>query len=509
MVEPASEPKKATPKYFDIYAPVFYPAAAIALVFIVVTLGVGEPMEKIFNDIQNTVTDRSGWLLVIAINVFLFVALFFALSPFGRIRLGGADALPEFNRFSWLSMLFSAGMGIGLLFFSVAEPMLHFGQPPYGEPKSAEAALTAMQISFFHYGFHVWGIYCIVGLALAFFAFNRGLPLTIRSAFYPLLGERIYGPWGSLIDTVAVVATLFGLATTLGFGAQQIGAGFHFLFGAPNNVWTQVLAIGLITLMATTSVVLGLERGIKTLSVLNIRLGAVLLGLMLFIGPTTFLLDGFVQHVGGYLQQFFNLSTLRGVAREQGDFFRGWSSFYWSWWISWAPFVGMFIARISRGRTVREFVFGVLLLPTILTFFWFSVFGGSALFLELGEPGVVSEAVDQDISTALFVMLEQFPLSTLTSIVGIIMVISFFVTSSDSGSLVIDHITSGGKLHAPVGQRIFWAATEGAIAATLLLGGGLSALQAGSVSTGLPFALLLLVMCYSLYWGLRGEVGSD
>ncbi len=493
-------------RYFDIYPPVFWPAAAILVVFIAVTLIVGEPMAEVFGNVRTAISERLGWFLIICINIFLGVTLYFGLGPFGRIRLGGPDTRPDFSRFSWLAMLFSAGMGIGLLFFSVAEPMLHFAQPPFGEAKTPAAAETAMQITYFHYGFHVWGIYCLIGLALAFFAFNRGLPLTIRAAFYPLLGNRIYGPWGSLIDVIAVVATLSGLATTLGFGAQQVASGLQFLFGWSNGTLAQVIIIGAVTAAATTSVIFGLDRGIRNLSVLNIRLSALLLLLVLFLGPTVYLLDGTVEHIGGYLGDFFSIASFRGAYAEQASFFRGWSIFYWAWWISWGPFVGMFIARISRGRTIREFVLGVILIPSLLTFVWMSIFGGTAFWLEFQGKADISSAVETDISTALFVVLEQFPWSRVTSIVGIVLVASFFVTSSDSGSLVIDNITAGGKLDAPVGQRIFWATTEGAMAATLLLGGGLSALQAASITTGFPFALLLLILCFSLYRGLRAEL---
>ncbi len=490
-------------KYFDIYAPVFYPAAGIAFLFIITTLVVGEPIAGLFNEFQSTISLNFGWFLVICINVLLIVSLYFGLGRFGKIKLGGPNARPDFSRFSWLSMLFSAGMGIGLLFFSVAEPMLHFSQPPYGDAKTEAAARLGTEIAFFHYGIHVWGIYCIVGLALAFFAFNKGLPLTIRSAFYPLLGDKIYGPIGSIIDVVAVVATLCGLATTLGFGAQQVASGFKFLFGFSNDVTAQVIIIALITAAATTSVVLGLDKGIRVLSLLNVRIAALLLLLFIFIGPTLYLFKSFFINTGSYLLHLPSLATFNGAYTEQGDFFRGWSIFTWAWWFSWAPFVGMFIAQISRGRTVREFVLGVLLVPSILTYLWMGLFSASAFYLQFEGIADISAAVDDNISTALFVVLENYPLATFTSLLGITLVVSFFVTSSDSGSLVIDNITSGGKLNAPVGQRIFWATTEGAVAATLLIGGGLSALQAASISTGFPFAFLLLIMCYCLYKGMK------
>ncbi len=491
-------------KYFDIHPPVFYPSAILIIVFIFITLIIGEPMETVFVNISNGMTSYAGWLFIFAVNFFVIFCLYLALSKFANIRLGGKEAEPEFSLFAWFAMLFSAGMGIGLLFFSVAEPILHYSNPPLPVENEVEAAKNAMNFSFLHYGFHAWAIYALVGLSLAFFAFNRKLPLTIRSVFFPLLGDRIHGPFGNIIDVIAVVATLFGLATSLGFGAQQVASGLHHLFGIPNTEWTQVILITLITLAATISVVLGLDKGVRVLSEVNIKLAMFFLCLMLVLGPTIYLLDSFIQHVGNYLQHVIYLGTWTETYTGT-DWQNTWTVFYWAWWISWSPFVGMFIARVSKGRTVREFILGVLLVPSALTFLWFSVFGGSALYLELNSISNLSQAVNENISTALFVMLDQFPLSFFTSIVGIVLVSSFFVTSSDSGSLVIDSITSGGKLDAPVGQRIFWALSEGAVAATLLLGGGLAALQTAAISTGLPFTLLLFIMCFSLYKGLSLE----
>ena len=491
-------------KYFDIHAPVFYPSAIIILIFIGLTLGIGEPMEEIFSKTTAGITTNAGWLLVLAVNIFLAFSLYFAFSKMGKIRLGGPKAKPDFSTFAWFAMLFSAGMGIGLLFFSVAEPILHYSNPPRGATNPATAAQDAMKFTFLHYGLHAWAIYAIVGMSLAFFTFNKKLPLTLRSVFYPLLGDRIHGPIGNIIDVVAVVATLFGLATSLGFGVQQVSAGLAHLFDTPDTVSMQVFLIAAITGAATVSVVLGLDKGVRVLSELNMRMGLIFLIAMLILGPTVFLMDSFIQNTGAYLQELISIGawteSYAGTTWQHD-----WSVFYWAWWISWSPFVGMFIARVSKGRTVREFFLGVLLVPSLLTFLWMSVFGGSALFLELNGIGDIATAVNENIATALFVLLEEYPLSFVTSIIGILLVTSFFVTSSDSGSLVIDSITSGGKLDAPVGQRIFWALSEGAVAATLLLGGGLKALQTAAISTGLPFTLLLFVMCYSLYKGLSRE----
>jgi len=461
-------------------------------------------MARIFEDIQLGITENTGWLLILAVNVFVVSALLIAFSKFGRIRLGGELAQPDFTTFSWFSMLFSAGMGIGLLFFGVAEPIMHYQDSPVAESETTAAAEAAMGFTYLHYGLHAWGIYAMVGLSLAFFCFNRKLPLTIRSVFYPLMGNRIYGWQGNLIDIIAVSATLFGLATSLGFGVQQINSGLNYLLGWPTSVGTQVLLIGGITLIATISVVLGLEKGVRFLSVLNMRLGLLFLVVLLIVGPTVFIFDLFVESTGYYVQNLVSLSTWTDSFSDS-EWQDNWTVFYWAWWISWSPFVGMFIARVSRGRTIKEFVLGVLLVPTILTFFWFAVFGGAALHLDIHGLADISGAVSENISTALFVMLEEYPISEISAIIGILLVTSFFVTSSDSGSLVIDSITAGGKLDAPVGQRIFWAVMEGAVAATLLIGGGLKALQAAAISTGFPFAILLLIMVYSLWIGLRKE----
>ncbi len=499
-----SAEREGSKRYFDIYPPVFYPAAIIIILFIALTLTVGEPMERVFGSIQTGMSDNAGWFFVLVVNGMVAVCLFLALSKYGNIRLGGKNAEPDFSTFAWFSMLFSAGMGIGLLFFSVAEPIFHYDTPPMEVSSQAGAARQAMKFTFLHWGLHPWAIYSVVGLSLAFFTFNRGMPLTIRGVFYPVLGDRIYGFWGNVIDVIAVAATLFGLATSLGLGVQQINSGLDFLFGIGDNTTVQVILIALITVAATTSVVLGLDKGVRVLSELNLRLGLIFLIAMLILGPTLFLFDSFVQNIGAYLRDLPMIGSWT-EAYTGTEWQNSWTIFYWAWWISWSPYVGMFIARVSRGRTIREFILGVLLVPSLLTFLWMSVFGGSALFLELNGIGNIASAVGDNISTALFVLLAEFPFSSVTSVIGIILVTSFFVTSSDSGSLVIDSITSGGKLDAPVGQRIFWAVSEGAVAATLLVGGGLLALQAAAITTGLPFAFLLILMVYSLMKGLEEE----
>jgi len=495
---------------FDIHPEVFLVSTGLILLFVAVTLVFREPAERAFGDMQTFIATAMGWFLILAVSLYLGIAVILAFSKFGKIRLGGQNAKPDFPTFAWLAMLMSAGMGIGLMFWSVAEPIYHFQSPPaligVIEPMSQDAAQQALGITFFHWGLHAWGIYAIVGLALAFFTFNWGLPLTMRSVFYPLLGDRIYGWMGNAIDILAVASTLFGLATSLGFGVQQVNAGFNFLVGLPISVPVQVGLIAIITGFATASVVSGLDAGVRKLSELNIMLAGILMTFVLLVGPTLFILGSFVQVTGYYLASLPSLSFWTETF-DDNAWQNSWTVFYWGWWISWSPFVGIFIARISKGRTVREFILGVLLLPTVLTFLWMSVFGGTAMFMELGDlQGTISGAVDENVATALFVMLQQLPLTAITSFVGIVLVVVFFVTSSDSGSLVVDSLTSGGKLDSPVPQRVFWAVTEGVVAAALLLGGGLQALQTAAITTGLPFAVVLLVMCYSLYRGLSQEL---
>ncbi|NES19814.1 MAG: BCCT family transporter [Symploca sp. SIO3E6] len=508
----STKPRKRTPGDtniqgwgFDLHPQVSFISGGLIILFILLTLIFNEQAEGAFKAIQNLIADATGWFFVLVTNIYLGVVIILAFSKFGKIRIGGEEAKPEFSNFAWYAMLFSAGMGAGLLFWGIAEPISHLQVPPLGsEAGTAAAAEEAMGIIYLHWGFHGWGIYTLVGLSLAFFAFNRGLPLTIRSVFYPLLGEKIYEWPGNLIDILAVVATLFGLATSLGFGAQQVNAGLNFLVGLPDNVVVQVILIAIITSFATLSVVAGLDGGVRRLSELNIYLAIAFFTFMLLIGPTLFILDFFVQSLGYYIGIFPTLSFWT-EAFEGTNWQNGWTIFYWAWWIAWSPFVGIFIARVSKGRTVREFVLGVLFLPSFLSFIWMSCFGGSALSLALNDIGNLPEAVQNNMATGLFVMLQQFPLTSLSSLIGLVLVITFFVTSSDSGSLVVDNLTSGGKLDSPVPQRVFWAVMEGVVAAVLLLGGGLSALQTAATITGLPFAIVLLIMCFSLRQGLTED----
>lgn len=487
---------------FDVH-PVVFPIAALIIVgTVALTLVFHEQMGAVFSSLQSNIATLGGWFFVATMNIILLFVLYLLASRFGDIRLGGHDAKPEFSNLGWVAMLFSAGMGIGLLFYGVAEPIFHLMASPSAEPGSEEAARVAMDITFLHWGLHPWAIYSLVGLSLAFFSFNKGLPLSIRSVFYPLLGEKIHGPIGNAVDILATVATLFGVATSLGLGVQQVNAGLDHLLGIGQTTTIQVVLIAGITAIATWSVVRGLDSGIKFLSEVNLFIAAGLLLFVLVLGPTLFILNGFIENIGYYVQNLPRLATWNETY-ENTSWQNGWTVFYWGWWIAWSPFVGMFIARVSYGRTVKEFILGVLLLPSLVTFFWLTTFGNTAINIELFGAGDISKAVQENIPVSLFILLEKFPLALVTSVLAILSIVMFFVTSSDSGSMVIDIITAGGDPDPPVPQRLFWAILEGVVAAVLLIGGGLVALQTAAIATGLPFAMVLLVMCVSLRRGFR------
>ncbi|WP_439133834.1 BCCT family transporter [Pseudomaricurvus sp.] len=505
----------------DIHGAVFIFSAIVVMIFVFMSLALPEQSTSLFEAGKNWINTHLTWFFLFSANIFVLVCLGLILSPLGRIRIGGAEAKPDFSRLSWFSMLFAAGMGIGLVFYGVSEPLSHYGTSYAGVTVGADGARTdwaplggaagdeqasldlGMAATIFHWGLHPWAIYAIVALSLSIFSFNKGLPLTVRSIFYPILGERIWGWPGHIIDILAVFATLFGLATSLGIGAQQAASGLHHLFGIGDGDTTLVLLIAGISAIAIVSIVAGVEKGVKRLSEINMLLAFALLMFVVIVGPTWVIMSGFFSNLGSYLTELPALSNPFG--REDANFSQGWTTFYWAWWISWSPFVGMFIARVSRGRSVREFLISVLLIPSVVSVFWMTAFGTTAIKqLQSGFEG----AATADLSLKLFVMLEQLPMAEITSFIGIILVIVFFVTSSDSGSLVIDTITAGGKIDAPKPQRIFWGVTEGAIAIALLLGGGLGALQAAAVSAGLPFTIVLLVGCYAIIRGLMSEPRS-
>ncbi|WP_367197933.1 BCCT family transporter [Amorphus sp. 3PC139-8] len=502
------------PVYFDIHNPVFMISGLTIIAFVIFAVSAPEQASTMFGWLQPTLTSTFDVLFLFAGDVFVILALVLMISPLGKVRIGGTEATPDYSYSGWFAMLFAAGMGIGLMFFGVSEPITHYtsslaadaGSPDSWAPLAGaagmemEARRLGMAATIFHWGLHPWAIYAVVGLSLAIFAFNKGLPLSVRSMFYPIFGERVWGWTGHIIDTLAVFATLFGLATSLGIGAQQANAGLDFLFGIPQNDISMVILICAITGVALLSVVAGLDAGVKRLSEINMVLAALLLGFVILVGPTLVIATGFFGNLVAYLEYLPALSNPFG--RADTNFSQGWTSFYWAWWISWSPFVGMFIARVSRGRTVREFIFCVLLIPSLVSVLWMTAFGGTAItMLNEGHQAIA----DADLELKLFVMLDELPLAVITSFIAIVLVIVFFVTSSDSGSLVIDTITAGGKVDAPVPQRVFWATFEGVVAIVLLLGGGLTALQAAAVSTGLPFALVLLLASVALVKGLLSE----
>jgi len=504
---------------FDVHNPVFMISAISIVAFVIVTLMFQQAATDFFGWLRPFLTSTFDWFFLSAANVFVLFCIVLMVTPLGKIRLGGADAKPDYSYLGWFAMLFAAGMGIGLMFFGVAEPMSHFASSmggtaaeggvrtdwaPLGAAAGDEVAARdlGMAATIFHWALHPWAIYAVVSLALAFFTYSRGLPLTLRSAFYPLLGERVWGWWGHIIDTLAVFATLFGIATSLGFGTEQSLAGLNYLFGWGTGNFAKVLLITIITSMATISVVRGLDGGVKILSEINIGLAALLLAFVIVVGPTASIFETMFAGGLAYVEEIVPLSMPFG--REDANFSQGWTAFYWAWWISWSPFVGMFIARVSRGRTVREFVFCVLVIPSLVCVVWMGALGGTAIVQVIADAA--APVKDAALELKLFEMLKHLPLSTITSLIGIVLVVVFFVTSSDSASLVIDTITAGGKIDAPLPQRVFWCVFEGVVAATLLLVGGasaLTALQAMAVSTGFPFTIVLLAMCVSLYIGLR------
>ncbi|KZB73406.1 MULTISPECIES: BCCT family transporter [Thalassospira] len=502
----------------DVHNPVFLISGLAIVAFVFLTLAFQESVGPMFNDLRGWLTSTFDWFFLSAANVFVVLCLFLIVSPLGRVRLGGADATPDYSYSGWFAMLFAAGMGIGLMFYGVSEPISHFSSSmggiavgedglrsdwaPLGAAAGdADAAFDlGMAATIFHWGLHPWAIYATVALALALFSFNKGLPLTIRSIFYPIFGERVWGWTGHFIDILAVFATLFGLATSLGFGAEQANAGLDYLFGISVSDTSKVFLIVGITGVALISVLAGLDAGVKRLSEINMVLAALLLLFVVLVGPTMDIITGFFTSLVAYVEYLPALSN--PVGREDANFSQGWTSFYWAWWISWSPFVGMFIARVSRGRTVREFITCVLIIPSLVCVLWMTAFGGTAVHMVSEGVSAIAEA---GLPIKLFTMLDQLPMQAITSFIGIVLVIVFFVTSSDSGSLVIDTITAGGKVDAPVPQRVFWCTFEGLVAIALLLGGGLGSLQAMAVSTGFPFAIVLLLACYSIIQGLRSE----
>lgn len=481
----------------EIYVtPVFVISSIAIVTFVIGSLVFQEDTTRFFTNTRVWLTTHLDWLFLISVNLVLLFCVFVACSPLGKVRFGGPDAKPEFSYLTWIAMLFAAGIDTGLLFFGAAEPVTYFQSPPLNlPPGTAESAAVGIAATSYHWGFHAWATYCIVGLVIGFAAHNRGLPLTIRSAFYPLFGDRIWGWPGHIIDTFAIFAALFGLATSLGLGVQQINTGLNYLFDIPNNNITLVIMIVVITAMVLTSVLTGLHGGIKRLSQFISILAFLLVALMVILGPTRYIFRSLFTGASQYVMKVVPLSNWAG--REDTAFLHDWTTFYWAWWIAWAPFVGTFIARISKGRTVREFVFFVIFFPALLCLVWFSTFGGTALHQHIveGYTGVTDNVENGKLEIALFKMFDELPARTLLSSAAMLLTLLFFITSSDSGSLVIDIIAAGGNPDVHLSQRIFWCVIEGLVAIALLLGGGLASLQAAVLATGLPFALVLLGMC--------------
>ncbi len=502
---------KVGPFGLDIHNRVFAISGMSIILFVVLTLTFRQQVEPFFAGLRGWLVSNLDWFFLSAGNVFVVVCLILIVTPLGRVRIGGTEATPDYTYAGWLAMLFAAGMGIGLVFFGVSEPMSHFSAAlggvnvengvrtdwaPLGaaEGDTSAASALGMAATIYHWALHPWSIYALLALGLAIFSFNKGLPLTMRSIFYPLFGERVWGWVGHIIDILAVVATVFGLATSLGYGASQAATGLNFLFGIPMTETTQVVLIVIITALALISVVAGLDSGVKRLSEINMGLAALLLLFVIIVGPTVAIMTGFFENIMSYLANVPALSMPFG--REDVNYSQGWTAFYWAWWISWSPFVGMFIARVSRGRSVREFIVCVILIPSTVCVLWMTAFGGTAISQYVNDG--YQAVFDAELPLKLFAMLDVMPLSQITSIVGIILVVVFFITSADSGSLVIDTIAAGGKVDAPTPQRVFWCTFEGLVAIALMLGGGLAAAQAMAVTTGLPFTIVLLVATVSL-----------
>ncbi|EJB8453692.1 TPA: BCCT family transporter [Vibrio parahaemolyticus] len=509
---------KVGPFGLDIHNRVFAISGMAIVLFVVATLTFRQQVEPFFACLRAWLVSNLDWFFLASGNVFVIVCLVLIVTPLGRVRIGGTEATPDYSYAGWLAMLFAAGMGIGLVFFGVSEPMSHFSSalggvniengvrtdwaPLGGAVGDTDAASAlGMAATIYHWALHPWSIYALLALGLAIFSFNKGLPLTMRSIFYPLFGERVWGWVGHVIDILAVVATVFGLATSLGYGASQAATGLNFLFGVPMTDTTQVVLIVVITALALISVVAGLDSGVKRLSEINMILAAMLLFFVIIVGPTMAILTGFFDNIASYITNIPALSM--PFEREDVNYSQGWTAFYWAWWISWSPFVGMFIARVSRGRSVREFIICVILIPSTVCVLWMTAFGGTAISQYVNDG---YEAVfNAELPLKLFAMLDVMPFAEITSVVGIILVVVFFITSSDSGSLVIDTIAAGGKVDAPTPQRVFWCTFEGLVAIALMLGGGLAAAQAMAVTTGLPFTIVLLVATVSLIKGLMDE----
>ncbi|GGA83496.1 glycine betaine uptake BCCT transporter [Ornithinibacillus halotolerans] len=491
---------------------VFYISVIVSILFII--WGVipdsvlpNSNLDYVTGLIQNYIVDTFGWFYLISASLFLLFALYLIFSKYGRIKLGKPNDEPEYSYITWFAMLFSAGMGIGLVFWGAAEPLSHFHDPPYGEAGTSNSAKTAMQYSFFHWGFHPWAVYATIALALAYFKFRKNSSGLVSGILVPLFGDKGKEIWGTIVDFIVVFATVFGVATSLGFGAIQISGGLSFLFGMEQTFLLQLIIILIVTILYMLSASTGLNKGIKYLSNTNIVLAILLMLFLLFLGPTNFILNYFTTSFGSYIQNLPSMSLRMTPFNEDNtDWIKGWTIFYWAWWIAWAPFVGTFIARVSRGRTIREFVLGVLLVPTIFGALWFTVFGGSAIHLEFFDNQDIYKYVTElGEEVVLFAVLEHFPLSTFMSLLGILLISTFFVTSADSATFVLGMQTTGGRLEPPNSVKLIWGIIQSGAATVLLWQGGLNALQTASIIAAFPFTIILLLIVASLLKSFKQE----
>lgn len=498
-------PSKKTSWFSNVNPNVFFSTVIIIAFFLAVVIISPDAFELLTKQMNQWITDSFSWFYVLSVAIFLIILIFIALSDMGKIKLGPDHSQPDYRNGSWFAMLFTAGMGIGLMFFGVAEPVMHYVSPPSGNAQTVEAAQQAVRITFFHWGLHAWAIYALVGLSLAYFSFRYNLPLKVRSGLYPIIGERIYGPLGDGVDTFATIGTIFGVATTLGFGVTQINSGLSYLFGWESSISTQIILIIFVSALASLSVFLGLDKGVKRLSELNLILVLILLAFVFFASSSIYILQTTIQNAGHYISNLFNM-TFNLYAYQPNGWIGGWTIMYWAWWISWSPFVGMFIARVSRGRTIREFIVGVLLIPTGFTIIWMGFMGNAALFsiMEQGHVGLIT-AVQKDSSVALFEFLSYLPFANISSVVATVLVILFFVTSADSGALVIDFLTAKSE-NSPAWQRLFWTGLIAILSIILLMVGGLGALQSATIMSALPFTFIMLLLCWGLLKALRLDV---
>ncbi|WP_411686192.1 BCCT family transporter [Acinetobacter pseudolwoffii] len=494
------------PSWFaNINPNVFISTVTIIAIFLALVVFAPDAFSLLTQQINQWITNSFSWFYVLSVALFLIILIYIALSDMGKIKLGPDHSQPKYSSTSWFAMLFTAGMGIGLMFFGVAEPVMHYVTPPVGEPETVMAAQQSMRVTFFHWGLHAWAIYTLVGLSLAYFAYRHQLPLKIRSALYPLIGKKIYGPIGDGVDTFATIGTVFGVATTLGFGVTQINSGLNYLFGIEQAPSTQVILIIVVSAMAATSVFFGLDKGIKRLAEINLVLALLLLIFVFVAGPSIYLLQTTIQNAGQYVSNLFNM-TFNLYAYQPSGWIGGWTIMYWAWWISWSPFVGMFIARVSEGRSIREFIVGVLLIPTGFTLIWMGFMGNAALYSIMHEANTgLLDAVQRDSSVALFEFLNHLPFSSVTSIIATLLVMLFFVTSADSGALVTDYLTAKSE-NSPTWQRLFWTVLMALLAIVLLLVGGLEALQSATIMSALPFTMIMLLICWGLIKALHLDV---